>query len=66
MFKRTIVSGLIVAAGSLAGTVRPSAAHGYHHHPRNRHCRRRRRVRAWRLLAQQPRTLYLDEYSGSW
>ncbi|MFD2052233.1 hypothetical protein ACFSQT_03600 [Mesorhizobium calcicola] len=32
MFKRTIVSGLIVAAGSLAGTVRPSAAHGYHHH----------------------------------
>ncbi|MFD1984615.1 hypothetical protein ACFSOZ_18810 [Mesorhizobium newzealandense] len=32
MFKRTIVSGLIVAAGSLAGTVRPSAARGYHHH----------------------------------
>ena len=34
MFKRTIVSGLIattVAAGSLVGTVQPSAAHGHHH-----------------------------------
>ncbi|MBZ9734596.1 BA14K family protein [Mesorhizobium sp. CA14] len=34
MFKRTIVSGLIattVAAGSLVGTVQPSAAHDHHH-----------------------------------
>ncbi len=33
MFKRTIVSGLIattVAAGSLVGTVQPSAAHNHH------------------------------------
>ena len=35
MFKRTIVSGLIattIAAGTLAGTVQPSAAHPHHHH----------------------------------
>jgi hypothetical protein len=35
MFKRTIVSALIastVAAGSLVGTVQPSAANPWHHH----------------------------------
>lgn len=68
MFKRTLVSGLIattVAAGSLAGTVQPSAAHDHHHH-------HRRELGIGlaagvggfvlgSLLAQQPRTVYVED-----
>jgi hypothetical protein len=74
MFKRTIVSGLIattVAAGSLVGTVQPSAAHDHHH---------RRElgigiaagvggfVLGSLLAQQQPRTVYVEDdgYEGSW
>jgi hypothetical protein len=67
MFKRTIVSGLIattVAAGSLVGTVQPSAAHDHHH---------RRElgigiaagvggfVLGSLLAQQQPRTVYVED-----
>jgi len=73
MFKRTIVSGLIattVAAGALAGTAQPSAAHPLHHH----------RglgigiaagvgglVLGSLLAQQQPRTVYVEDdgYDGS-
>ncbi|MGX8007718.1 BA14K family protein [Mesorhizobium sp. ORM8.1] len=67
MFKRTIVSGLIastIAAGSLVGTVQPSAAHDHHH---------RRElgigiaagvggfVLGSLLAQQQPRTVYVED-----
>ncbi|OHV88383.1 BA14K family protein [Mesorhizobium sp. ORS 3428] len=74
MFKRTLVSGLIattVAAGSLVGTVQPSAASDHHH---------RRElgigiaagvggfVLGSLLAQQQPQPVYVDEggYDGSW
>ncbi|RWA77007.1 BA14K family protein [Mesorhizobium sp.] len=72
MFKRTLVSTLIattVAAGTLVGTVQPSAAHGHHH---------RRElgigiaagvggfVLGSLLAQQQPRTVYVEEDGGAW
>ena len=67
MFKRTLVSGLIattVAAGSLAGTVQPSAAHDHHHHRRELGIGLAAGVGGFvlgSLLAQQPRTVYVDD-----
>ena len=70
MFKRTLVSGLIattVAAGTLAGTIQPSAAHD----------RRNEEIDIGiaagvggfllgSALAPQPQPVYVDEYGGSW
>ncbi|WP_434722562.1 BA14K family protein [Mesorhizobium sp. RIZ17] len=74
MFKRTIVSGLIattVAAGSLVGTVQPSAAHN--HHNRELGIGIAAGVGGFvlgsMLAQQQPRTVYVEEdggYEGSW
>ncbi|MEO5759698.1 MAG: BA14K family protein [Mesorhizobium sp.] len=72
MFTRTLVSGLIattVAATALVGTVQPSAAHSHHNHDLGIG------IAAGvggfvlgSMLAQQPRTVYVDEYEGggSW
>lgn len=65
MFKRTLVSGLIattVAATSLVGTVQPSAAHN--HHNREIGIGIAAGVGGFvlgSLLAQQPRTVYVEE-----
>ncbi|UVK36842.1 BA14K family protein [Mesorhizobium sp. AR10] len=70
MFKRTIVSGLIatgVAAAMLAGTVQPSAAYD-HHHRRELGIGIAAGVGGFvlgSLLAQQPRTVYVEEYGDS-
>lgn len=73
MFKRTIVSGLIattVAAGSLVGTVQPSAAHN--HHNRELGIGIAAGVGGFvlgsLLSQQQPRPVYVEEggYEGSW
>ncbi|TGT73274.1 BA14K family protein [bacterium M00.F.Ca.ET.159.01.1.1] len=74
MFKRTIVSGLIattVAAGSLVGTVEPSAAHN--HHNRELGIGIAAGVGGFvlgsLLSQQQPRPVYFEEgggYEGSW
>lgn len=68
MFKRSIVSALIastVAAGSLVGTVQPSAAHSPHHHHHNGvGIGIAAGVGGFvlgSLLAQQPRTVYVEE-----
>jgi hypothetical protein len=70
MFKRTFVSGLIattVAAGTLAGTVQPSAAHGHHHH-HDLGIGIAAGVGGFVLgsLLAQPRAVYVDEDGGSW
>jgi hypothetical protein len=65
MFKRTIVSGLIattVAAGSLVGTVQPSAAHN--HHNRELGIGIAAGVGGFvlgSLLSQQPQPVYVEE-----
>ena len=69
MFKRTIVSALIattVAAGSLVGTVQPSAANPWHHH-HNRELGIGLAagvggfVLGSLLAQQQPRTVYVED-----
>ncbi|QND64927.1 BA14K family protein [Mesorhizobium loti] len=71
MFTRTLVSGVIattVAATMLVGTVQPSAAHS-HHHNREIGIGIAAGVGGFvlgSLLAQQPRTVYVDEDGGSW
>lgn len=72
MYKRTLVSGLIataVAAITLAGTVQPSAAHSFHHHNGlgiGIAAGVGGFVLGSLLTQQQPRTVYVDEYGGSW
>ncbi|MDX8446721.1 BA14K family protein [Mesorhizobium captivum] len=74
MFKRTLVSALIattVAAGTLAGTIQPSAAHGHHHHNREIGIGIAAGVGGFvlgsLLSQQQPQPVYVDEYGGgSW
>jgi len=71
MFKRTLVSGLVattVAATALVGTVQPSAAHS-HHHDEEIGIGIAAGVGGFLLgsaLAQQPRSVYVDEDGGSW
>ena len=71
MFKRTIVSGLIVsavAAAMLAGTVQPSAAHHKHHHNKHLGIGIAAGVGGFLLgtALAQPRTVYIQEHGGSW
>jgi hypothetical protein len=69
MFTRTLVSGLIattVAATMLVGTVQPSAAHSHHHDLGIGIAAGVGGFVLGSLLAQQPRTVYVDEDGGSW
>jgi hypothetical protein len=69
MFTRTLVSGLIattVAATMLVGTVQPSAAHSHHHDLGIGIAAGGGGFVLGSLLAQQPRTVYVDEDGGSW
>ncbi|MBN9258162.1 MULTISPECIES: BA14K family protein [unclassified Mesorhizobium] len=70
MFKRTLVSGLIattVAAGSLVGTIQPSAAHSHDREIGIGIAAGVGGLVLGSLLAQQqPAPVYVDDYEGSW
>ncbi|QPC93265.1 BA14K family protein [Mesorhizobium sp. INR15] len=71
MFTRTLVSGLIattVAATALVGTVQPSAAHSHNHDLGIGIAAGVGGFVLGSMLAQQPRTVYVDQYEGggSW